>query len=119
MTMTDNDHVGAILKASLPDECDAVGNAVVDRIVQGQPISPPQEGRRMDVGQVIEALSAAVAFINGVVTLWRALKPKLRRNPTKDELVAAVRKDPPPAGSLSDEQREQLIEAVAQKQSGS
>ena len=105
-----------VLYRVFANECDAVGPTVVDKIVQGQPITPPAEGRRMDLTSLIELLAAAISFINAVLELWNGLKAKKGRNASKDELLAAAQENPPPAGGLTQAQQDKIIDAVIQEE---
>jgi hypothetical protein len=104
-----------VLQQVFPNECMAVGPAVVDRIAQGQPMTAPAEGRRMDLTLLMQLLSGAVSFINGVIVLWKHVKAAKGRKPSKQELLDAVRENPPTAGGLTQAQQDEIIETVAQK----
>lgn len=113
--MSRTDSTKDILYLVFAKECDAVGPTVMDRVVQGQPVTPPGEGRRMDLTGLIELLAAAVTFINSVLELWNRLKAMKGRNPSKEELLAAARENPPPTGGLTKAQQAKIIDAVMQE----
>src|SRR5262245_34170343 len=89
-----------ILRSALSIECNAVGPAVVTAVVHQQPMTAPSEGRRVDLGALMDLLAAAVTFINGVLELRKRLKASQGRVPTEQELSAAAQADSLPTGPL-------------------
>ncbi|WP_417544802.1 hypothetical protein [Marinobacter sp.] len=104
-----------ILYQIFPNECDAVGSALTDRLIQSQPTTTPAEGRRMDLSGVMELLAAAVTFINGVIELRDRLKAKKGPNVSKDELLATANETMQPADGLTQAKQKQIIDAVVQE----
>jgi hypothetical protein len=107
-----SDNAKKILYSVFTNECDAVGPTLVDKIVSGEPISSPEEGRRMDLTSVLELLAAAVALINEMLELKKILKKANNRNPTKNELLSAIKEKYLPEESPINQYLDKIIDDI-------
>lgn len=74
-----------------PDECEAVGQAVVVDIITGEHQLESVEGASyMDLAAIIAVVGGAVSVVKGILEIYKILAEKLHRKPTEDEVFLLV-----------------------------
>lgn len=79
--------ISEILKEDFPVECEAVGPANLEDIIEGEAeFTSAEHGSYMDLGDAIAILVAATTIIKNVIEIYIDVKDKRGHHPEKDEL---------------------------------
>lgn len=105
-----------VLEENFQIECETVGPTNLEDIVEGEvSFADAEYGSNMDLGQTIQLLVIAAAFVKTTIDIYRALKKEICHKPDEVEILLKILRDKKVMKNLDKNVQEKLVKAVIKR----